>query len=74
MIIPVTQLGRSQATSWLRMYDTEEHWLDWAFSISLDRPVRPCSQAPAGTSRPLQGLKSVVAEPHSMPVQQEPPD
>jgi len=32
MIIPVTQLGRSQATLWLRMYDTEEHWLDWALA------------------------------------------
>ena len=30
MIIPVTLRGRSQATTWLRMYDAEEHWLDWA--------------------------------------------
>ena len=32
MIIPVTQRGRSQATAWLRMYDAEEHWLDWALA------------------------------------------
>ena len=30
MIIPVTSRGRCQATTWLRMYDAEEHWLDWA--------------------------------------------
>ena len=32
MIIPVTPRGRSQATIWLRMYDAEEHWLDWALA------------------------------------------
>lgn len=32
MIIPVTPHGRSQATTWLRMYDAEEHWLDWALA------------------------------------------
>ncbi len=32
MIIPVTPRGRSQATTWLRMYDAEEHWLDWALA------------------------------------------
>jgi hypothetical protein len=32
MIIPATPRGRSQATTWLRMYDAEEHWLDWALA------------------------------------------
>jgi hypothetical protein len=32
MIIPVTSLGRDQASIWLGMYDAEEHWLDWALS------------------------------------------
>jgi hypothetical protein len=32
MIIPATLRGRSQATTWLRMYDAEEHWLDWALA------------------------------------------
>jgi hypothetical protein len=32
MIIPVTPLGRDQASIWLAMYDTEAEWLDWALS------------------------------------------
>ena len=32
MIISFTPRGRSQATTWLRMYDAEEHWLDWALT------------------------------------------
>lgn len=32
MIIPVTPLGRDQATIWLQMYDAEESWLDWALN------------------------------------------
>ena len=32
MIIPVTPRGRSEATTWLRMYDAEEYWLDWALA------------------------------------------
>lgn len=39
MIIPVTQLGRSQAAMWLRMYNTEEHWLDWALRTA-ELPTR----------------------------------
>jgi hypothetical protein len=39
MIIPVTPLGRGQAATWLRMYDTEADWLDWALS-SAGLPTR----------------------------------
>lgn len=34
MIIPVTQLGRDQATTWLQMYDAEGSWLDWALGTA----------------------------------------
>jgi hypothetical protein len=39
MIIPVTQLGHRQASLWQHMYDTEEHWLDWALS-TVGLPTR----------------------------------
>jgi hypothetical protein len=34
MIVPVAPHGRDQARIWKELYNSEEHWIDWAVGLA----------------------------------------